>query len=137
MACSAQSARLLPLARGVNLPNMALTEIETARVARIVGAFIDKRRPPLHVRHEVDLAFRINGQSVEIYEVRPRWRGAPGETMEHPVAKATYNNSRALWKIYWQRADLKWHTYTPAPSVGSIQKFVELVGEDKHACFFG
>jgi len=57
--------------------------------------------------------------------------------MEHAVAKATYNKARALWKVFWQRADLKWHAYPPAPHVGSVEKFLALVAEDKHACFFG
>ena len=116
---------------------MALSEIERARVARAVGAFVEKRRPPVHVRQEVDLAFRLKGQSVEIYQIRPRWQGAPGETMEEPVAKATYEASGARWKVYWQRADLKWHLYKPTPQVDSIERFLEVVAEDKHSCFFG
>lgn len=47
------------------------------------------------------------------------------------------NKVEAVWKIYWMRADLKWHSYSPAPTVGSIEKFLELVEIDKHACFLG
>lgn len=74
---------------------------------------------------------------MEIFEVRPRWRGAPGETMEHPIAKATYVRTHEIWKLYWQRADLKWHAYPDAPRVGSIERFLAVVAEDKYACFFG
>nr|CEN54961.1 putative integron gene cassette protein [uncultured bacterium] len=116
---------------------MAFSELETKRIERAVGAFIEKRRPPPHIRPKLDLAFRISGQSVEIFEIRPRWRGAPGEITEHPVAKATYIKTQELWRIYWIRADLKWHGYPPTPQVGSIDKFLALVAEDKHACFFG
>jgi hypothetical protein len=116
---------------------MALGEIERARIAKVVGAFVEAHRPPPHIRPELDLCFRLSGQSVEIFEIRPRWRGAPGETMEHAVAKATYIKTRALWKVFWQRADLKWHAYQPVPQVGSIEKFLDLVAEDRHACFFG
>jgi hypothetical protein len=116
---------------------MAFSEFETKRLERIVGAFIEKHRPAAHIRAELDLAYRIDGQSVEIFEVRPRWRGAPGETMEHPVAKATYLRTRELWRVFWMRADLKWHAYPPVPRVGSIEKFLALVAEDRHACFFG
>ena len=117
--------------------DMAISEFETKRLEKVIGSFIEKHRPPPHIRAELDLAFRINGQSVEIFEVRPRWRGEPGETMEHPVAKATYVKTQALWKVFWMRADLKWHSYPPMPRVGTIEKFLALVGEDKHACFFG
>ena len=51
--------------------------------------------------------------------------------------RPTFNKTRALWKVFWKRADLKWHAYPPMPHVGTIDKFVELVAEDKHACFFG
>jgi hypothetical protein len=50
---------------------VALAEIELARVARALDAFMEKRRPPPHIRQEVDLAFRVSGQSVEIFEIRP------------------------------------------------------------------
>ena len=116
---------------------MAISEFETKRLEKIVGAFIEKHRPAPHIRPELDLGFRISGQSVEIFEVRPLWRGKQGEIMEHPVAKATYVKSRELWRIYWMRADLKWHSYPPVPQVGSVEKFLVLVAEDKHACFFG
>lgn len=116
---------------------MAFTEFETKRLEKVVGAFVDRHRPPPHIRPELDLAFRISGQSVEIFEVRPRWEGLPGEVMEQPVAKATYVKTREFWRVLWMRADLKWHGYTPNPQVGSIEKFLALVAEDKHACFFG
>jgi hypothetical protein len=60
----------------------------------------------------VDLAFRIQGQCVEIFEVRPDWMDGT-QTMEERVAKATYQRSRKVWKVYWQRADLEWHAYQP------------------------
>ncbi len=116
---------------------MAFSEFETKRLEKIVGAFINEHRPAPHIRPELDLAFRINGQSIEIFEVRPRWKGAPGETMEYPVAKATYVKTQELWRVFWMRADLKWHAYPPAPQVDSVEKFLTLVAEDKHACFFG
>jgi len=116
---------------------MAFSDFELKRLEKIVGEFISQHRPPPHIRPKLDLAFRIKGQSVEIFEVRPRWRGAPGETMEHSVAKATYIRTQDLWRVFWMRADLKWHGYPPMPRVGSIERFLALVAEDKHACFFG
>jgi len=116
---------------------MALTDIERARVKRVVGEFIEGRRPPLHIRAQLDLGFHISGQSVEIFEIRPIWKGAPGEYRESPVAKATYVQTRRAWRVFWQRRDLKWHGYDPMPEVASIEEFVALVNEDSHCCFFG
>ena len=116
---------------------MALTELETARVRKTVGAFVEARRPPLHLREKVDLAFRLSGQSVEIFEVRQAYGGAPGERIELPVAKATYVRSVRRWRVFWLRQDMKWHSYKPAPDVATIEEFVALVREDRNSCFFG
>jgi hypothetical protein len=115
---------------------MALSEFESKKVEKTVAKFIERRRPPPHIRPELDLGYRLSGQSVVIFEIRPVWN-SPKEKMEHPVAKATYVKTRALWKIYWMRADLNWHSYGPVPTVGNIELFLELVENDKHACFFG
>ena len=116
---------------------MAFSEIESARLKKVVGAFVEEHRPLPHIRPKLDLGYSILGQSVEIFEVRPVWRGAPGEYRKHAVAKATFVKSAKAWRVYWQRADLKWHAYPPAPRVPTIEQFLAIVGQDKHACFFG
>ena len=116
---------------------MALAEIEQARVRRAMDAFMQQRRPPPLVRPELDLGFRVSGQSVEIFEIRPRWRGPPGEKHESPVAKATFVRARGVWRVFWQRCDLKWHSYEPQPEVTTVEEVASLVSQDAHACFFG
>jgi hypothetical protein len=116
---------------------VALTDIEAARVRRVVGAFVERRRPPPHLREEVDFSFRISGQSVEIFEVRRSYAGSAGEKIELPVAKATYVRSVRGWRVFWLRQDMKWHSYKAMPVVGTIDEFVTLVHEDRHGCFFG
>lgn len=115
---------------------MAFTEIEMQRYKKLVAAFVEKRRPPLHIRPELDLGFSVKGQSVEIFEIRPVWRN-PEEKMEHPVAKATYVKTQDIWKVYWMRADLKWHAYAPLPEVAKLEEFLQLVDQDANACFWG
>lgn len=115
---------------------MALSEFEQKKYEKEVRAFIEKRRPPPHIRNELDLGFRLEGQSVEIFEIRPLWRH-PGKKIEEAVAKATYVKTQRVWKVFWQRADLKWHRYDPEPEVSSLQEFLALVDRDKYACFFG
>ncbi len=115
---------------------MALSEFEQRRCEKIVGAYIQKRRPPVHIRPQLDIGYRVAGQSVEIFEIRPHWK-KPDEKLEHSVAKATFVKSQAAWRVYWQRADLNWHSYEPAPLVESLEAFLKLVEEDEHACFWG
>jgi hypothetical protein len=77
-----------------------LEEIELARVRRAMDAFMQQRRPPPHIRSKVDLGFRVIGQSIEIFEVRPPWQGPPDEKHESPIAKATYVKARRVWRVF-------------------------------------
>jgi hypothetical protein len=115
---------------------MAFSEFEFKKLEKTVGAFIEKQRPPVYLRKELDLAFRIEDQSVVIYEIRPAWR-QPNEFIEQNVAKTTFVKTQKLWKIYWQRSDLKWHTYEPVAAVKSIEDFLTVVKNDEYHCFFG
>jgi len=115
---------------------MALSEFEMKKFEKVVDSFVQKRRPPPHIRNEVDLGFRIKGQSVEIFEIRPAWQN-PTEKIEEPVAKGTYVKTQRVWKVYWQKADLKWHRYDPDPEVQTLDEFLAVVDRDEYACFFG
>lgn len=113
-----------------------MNDIERHRVENKVAAFVAKRRPPAHLRDQVDLAFRFDGRNIEIFEIQPRWN-KPTESIEEAVAKARYLKSRDEWLVYWQRADLKWHKYGPVPEVKTVDAFLTLVDQDEHGCFFG
>jgi hypothetical protein len=115
---------------------MALTEFQTAQVEMSVSKYIESKRPPKHIREEVDLAYRIEDQSIVVYEIRARFDN-PAEKIDEFIAKATYVQSAKHWKVFWQRADLKWHSYQPAPIVKDIQGFIDLLEEDSNACFWG
>lgn len=115
---------------------MALSEFEIKKIEKSVEEYIEKRRPPSHIRNEVDLNYRIDNQSVEIFEVRSLWNN-PDEKIEGAIAKATYVKKQKKWKLYWQRADLKWHRYEPNPEVKTIEQFVSIVEQDEFACFWG
>jgi len=115
---------------------MAFKELEKMTYELKVGKYVEARRPPEHIRDKVDLSFRIEDQSVVIFEIRPFWRN-PEKIIESMVAKASFVRTENIWKIYWQRADMKWHSYGPEPEVDTIDEFLEVVEEDSHGCFFG
>jgi hypothetical protein len=115
---------------------MTLPEIEMKSCEKLVAAFIEQRRPPPHLRAKLDLAFRIANQSVELFELRPHYLDND-RVLEHPIAKATYNKRKKIWKVFWQRADMRWHGYQPHPEAASIEEFLEVVRLDTHCCFFG
>lgn len=115
---------------------MAFTTEQTADIESSMSDFMAKRRPPVEIRSKLDLDWRIEGQSVVVHSIRPRW---PDETrtIEEPVAKATYNRRTNRWKIYWMRADLKWHSYPPHPEAVFFDEFLAVVDEDENCCFWG
>jgi hypothetical protein len=113
-----------------------MNDIERKRIENAVAAFVAMRRPPAHLRDQVDLGFRFDGRNVVLFEIRPRWDN-PAEKAEEAIAKARYLKSRDTWLVYWQRSDLKWHKYDPAPEVRTVGAFLELVDKDEYACFFG
>jgi hypothetical protein len=115
---------------------MAFSEFEIRSCETKMGEFISKHRPPPDMRKNVDLSFRLKDQSIVIFEIRPL-RNNPSKTIEEQIAKATYVKSKKVWRIYWQRADLKWHRYDPDPEVKTLDEFLEVVENDEFACFWG
>ncbi len=115
---------------------MAFNDLELKRCEKAVGKYVESRRPPPHIRPQLDLSYRIQGQGVEIFEVRPAFND-PSVTIENCVAKATYVKRAQVWRVYWRRADLKWHRYGPRPNARSIEEFLKIVEEDEFRCFYG
>lgn len=115
---------------------MALKDLERKRIENTVGAFVEKLRPLPHIRSQLDFGFRVTGQSVELFEIRPQWN-KPEIKHESLFAKATFVRAKGMWKVYWKRADLKWHDYEPVPEVSDIENFLAVVKEDESSCFFG
>lgn len=115
---------------------MSFNDLEQKRIEKALTAFLALRRPPAHIRPQLDIAYHQSGQSIELVEIRPQWDD-PTIIREHPFAKATYVKTQKLWRVFWQRADLRWQGYEPTPTVNTIEDFLALVHEDEHACFFG
>ena len=115
---------------------MALSEFEIKQIERAVAEFMSRRRPPVHIRSKLDFGYRITEKSLELFEIRPQW-DKPSKNIETEIAKATYVKRTDTWKVYWQRADLKWHRYDPVPEVDSVENFLALIEADEFGCFFG
>ena len=99
--------------------------------------YIGYIRPEPEIREQLDIAFEAKGQSIFIFEVRPDYMNPKEPKIHSPVAKTTYVKKNNHWKIFWMRADLKWHSYAPHPIAESLLDFVKVVEQDKHGCFWG
>ena len=115
---------------------MAFNDLDRKRIEKAMTPFLDKRRPPPHIRPQLDIGYRLIEQSVELFEIRLQ-EDDPTIIREPPFAKATYVGTQNLWKVFWKRADLKWHGDKPALTVKSIEDFLAVVDAAPHGCFFG
>jgi hypothetical protein len=48
---------------------VALAEIELARVHKAMDSFMQRRRPPAHIRPDLDLGFRIAGSEGDLRQI--------------------------------------------------------------------
>ena len=116
---------------------MAIDALQTVEMIELLENFVARIRPDTEeIRKKLDYGYSIENQSVFLEEIRPDWLKL--ELIRHyPFAKATYVKRSRIWKIYWMRGNLKWHTYEPTPTVRSLKKFLEIVERDDYHCFFG
>lgn len=114
---------------------MAFSDAEIERYSELASQYCE-RTVPAHVHHQVWMGFKIEGHSITLIEYCVDWQDKT-KTIPHPIAKTTYVRTTDEWRIYWMRADLKWHGYLPCPSVETFEEFLEVVDQDEWCCFFG
>ncbi len=115
---------------------MPFNPTEQEKINLAWQSFLMKRRPPVEIRSQVDLDMKIDGYSIEIFTIRPRW-DKPDEIIHSPIAKTTFVKSKNYWKLFWMRANLKWYPYDIKPAVKTFEDFLREVDNDTHACFWG
>lgn len=114
---------------------MFFNDIELRRIKNEVGGLCSKRSPA-HLKDQLRFEYEIDKQSVIIYEVRPAWDD-PTEFTRSPMAKLTYVIKEKAWKLYWQRANMKWVKYEPKEISKALRDLVQEIDNDEFGCFFG
>lgn len=114
---------------------MAFSELERKRIEQVVGTFC-RGRSPGHLKDKLRLEYSVKGHDVVIVERRPRWDNQ-SEWTESPVAKLKFIRSVGKWRLYWMRADMKWHEYPGLSSSTRLDELVQEIDADPLACFFG
>jgi hypothetical protein len=115
---------------------LGFSEFEMKRYKIILDEFIESKRPQKEIRDQLDIAYRIENQSVTIFEIRPEFQN-PASKIEIEVAKTTYVRTKNKWKLYWMRRDLKWHGYEPDLFSDSIDEVLSVIDKDEYGCFWG
>jgi hypothetical protein len=116
---------------------MPFTESEIAEhTALIEELFWSRRRPPLHLREKIREGQRLEGLNIELFFARPSiFR--PEQIIEEDIARIQWMRTRKIWKLYWKRADLKWHRYDPLPEAANLAEALRVIDEDAFRCFLG
>jgi hypothetical protein len=88
------------------------------------------------LKDQLRFEYEIEKQNVIIYEIRPVWNN-PDKFTKSPVAKLTYVNNQKVWKLYWERANMKWVRYETKGSAKDLRALVQEIDNDDYGCFFG
>ena len=116
---------------------MAFTELEIAQHMKVLeDSFWSRRRPPLHLRDQIREGQRFTGQAIELFFVRPAFE-RPGQHFEESIAKVQLVRTQRVWRIFWKRADGKWHSYKPYAAAPTLAAALGVINEDPHGCFLG
>ena len=115
---------------------MTLDITKSVDIIETMENYLSRARPPFEIRDQVDVNYEIKDQSVILNEIRPTWNN-PKEIKTYGYAKATYVKSKNIWKVFWKRADNKWHGYKPKLTVRELKDFLDLVDQDQYRCFHG
>ena len=80
------------------------------------------------------LPFQIIKEKQSYILGHKRKRFSDGSEFLDKACKITHVKNRHLWKLYWMRADLKWHLYGEYQNLGDL---LEEVKNDPKGCFWG
>ena len=114
---------------------MAISEFELFKVESAAKKFCGDRNqhfPP----EQLYIDYKMEEQTLYILEVRPKWND-PTEKTELFVAKFTYVKKDKIWKLYWQRQNMKWQQYEPNGVDKHLESLIKIVSEDPQGCFWG
>ncbi|TWX45639.1 DUF3024 domain-containing protein [Colwellia hornerae] len=114
---------------------MAISEFELYKVEKLAKSFCSVKSGNFS-REQLYIDYKIEGQTLYFFEVRPMWND-PTKNTEILVAKFTYVKKDKIWKLYWLRQNQKWQAYEPDGINLHLEPLLEIVQEDKQACFWG
>jgi hypothetical protein len=115
---------------------MAFTKNQIEEISRMMDRYLEENRPPEDIRRQLDTGWRLQGQSVYLFEIRPQW---DNKNIDHhyDFAKSTWVEAQKHWKIFRMRSNGKWYRYDALESAGNLQRFLIEVEKDPYHFFRG
>lgn len=115
--------------------SMPISETEKNSASWLLSQFCETRIPP-HVRDQIELGFRFEGNVVYLFERRPNWRGS-GEWTSMDIARFRYFVGRGEWVLYWSDRNQIWHRYDLIGDWLPFRRLLKEVDEDPTCIFWG
>lgn len=115
---------------------MPIPDFIKALAEKKIGEFCERRVSP-HVRHKVNLSYKVRGNSITIIENRAPWRKELIEWTHSPIAQIRYDEKKNTWTLYCMDRNRKWWVYDSLPSVKDIDKVIDEIDKDPTRIFWG
>jgi DUF3024 family protein len=112
-----------------------IPEPQRTRIAELLTDYCEATVPQ-HVRDKVRLSFRMEGNVIDLFELRPAFQ-APRKWQEEGVARFRYVQSRGVWRLYCEFSDLRWHEYEPFFEARTFDELLTEVDRDPTGIFWG
>ena len=78
---------------------MAIEPLQTLEVIEALENFCARIRPPAHILPLLDIGYKVENQSVIVFEIRPR-PNKSNEKMESLVAKTTFVKAKTIGRSF-------------------------------------
>jgi len=114
---------------------MPLPEFLKALVKSKLTAYCEAK-VPLTVRHQVKLAFKFKGNTVELYEQRVAYNDT-SIWIDCPVAKFRFSPTSQDWTLYYRDRNQHWHLFDEVEPDKSFEKILKEVDKDRTGIFWG
>ena len=114
---------------------MTLPEKARNQADSVLSSFCASHIPP-HARDQIALSYEFRGNSVTLFEYRPRW-DQPKDWIASAIAQFRFDPSNGRWRLYCADRNSKWHVYSLARPTTRFATLLEAVAKDPTGIFFG
>lgn len=114
---------------------MPIPEAEKNAASSMLAEFCEARVPD-HVRDQIRLSFRFEGNVVYLVESRPGWRRSKDWT-SMDIARFRYFVGRREWVLYWSDRNEVWHRYDQLAPSETFNRLLREVDDDPTCIFWG
>ncbi len=114
---------------------MAISEFEIFKIKKAAKKFCNARNDK-YPSDQFYIDYRLEDQTLYFFEIRSHWND-PEKQIEIMAAKCRYIKKDSLWKLYWQRQNMRWQLYEPNGTNKELDSLLKEVWEDSLACFWG